>query len=430
MRQRLVRATAGTFLLRIVAIGLGFAANVALARLLGVEAFGICALVAAWATLLTTPAMFGFDRLLVRELAAFQAAAEWQRVRGILRLADRTVLTLAVVLGAGMALVGVALGDPHGLGAPAAFAVGGAMVPLLALVNLRQSALQGLHQVTRSFIAETLVRPGTLIVLSGVSLMAGSLMAGLQHADATLGSIFLLIGTVLAFLTGRALLRGYLGSERRGPTVAPHGWPRAAIPLAYLGTIAVIGGQADLVLVGLLARPEDAGAYAVAVRGSVLISLPLIVINATTAPSFARLWRLGDVAQLQRTVTLSVRGALLLTIPIAAAFVLFPAVFLGLFGEGFERAVGALAVLSVGRVVNVAVGPTGTLLAMTGQERVAALGATVGPVLEVLLALALIPSVGLVGAAVASSAALIAASAIQVASVRRRLGVRPSIIGL
>lgn len=425
MRQRLVRATAGTFLLRIVAIGLGFAANVALARLLGVEAFGICALVAAWATLLTTPAMFGFDRLLVRELAAFQATAEWQRIRGILRLADRTVLTLAVVLGAGMALVGVALGDPHGLGAPAAFAVGGAMVPLLALVNLRQSALQGLHQVTRSFIAETLVRPGTLIVLSGVSLMAG-----LQHADATLGSIFLLIGTVLAFLTGQALLRGYLGSERRGPTVAPHGWSRAAIPLAYLGTIAVIGGQADLVLVGLLARPEDAGAYAVAVRGSVLISLPLIVINATTAPSFARLWRLGDVAQLQRTVTLSVRGALLLTIPIAAAFVLFPAVFLGLFGEGFERAVGALAVLSVGRVVNVAVGPTGTLLAMTGQERVAALGATVGPVLEVLLALALIPSVGLVGAAVASSAALIAASAIQVASVRRRLGVRPSIIGL
>lgn len=425
MRHRLVRATAGTFVLRIAAIGLGFASNVALARLLGVGAFGIFALVAAWTTLLTMPAMFGFDRLLVRELAAFQATADWQRVRGILHVADRTVLTLAVLLGAAMTVVGVALGDPHGLGAPVAFAVGGAMVPLLALVNLRQSALQGLHQVTRSFIGETLVRPGTLIVLSGVSLIGG-----LRHADAPVGSIFLLIGTVLAFLTGRALLRAHLGPEWRGPMVPPHGWSRAAIPLAYLGTIAVIGGQADLVLVGLLARPEDAGAYAVAVRGSVLISLPLIVINATTAPSFARLWRLGDVAQLQRTVTLSVRGALLLTIPIAAAFMLFPAVFLGLFGEGFERAVAALGVLSIGRVVNVAVGPTGTLLAMTGQERVAALGATVGPLLEVALAVALIPSVGLVGAAVASSAALIASSAIQVATVRRRLGVRPSIIGL
>lgn len=397
----------------------------ALARLLGVGAFGVYALVVAWSTLLSTPAMLGFERLLVRELAADEARDEWPRIRGLLRLAERVVLGLAIVLALGMAAAGVFMGDPHGLGAPMAFVVGSLIIPLTVLINVRQSALQGLHHVAMSFIPETLVRPGVLLLLAG-----GALLLGVSQPTALLGVAFTVIATAVATVVGVVLLRRFLARQRTGEAVAPTGWLTTALPLAYLATVAVVAAQVDLVLVGLLTSPEDAGAYAVAVRGSMIIGIPLTVINATSAPTFARLWAKGERSKLQREVTLAVRSALGLTLVLGAAFVFFGSAFLGLFGPGFERGVGPLAILSIGRVLGTAAGSTGTLLVMTGQERGAALGVTVGTVVEIGLVLLLVPLQGLVGAAIASGAGIVTTNLIQAVLIRRRLGLRATALGI
>jgi len=416
---------AGTFGLRIAAIGLGFLATFAMARLLGVAAFGVYALVIAWTTLLSTPAMLGFERLLVRELAAFESRDEWTRIRGILRLAQRVVLPLAVALALALAGFGALLGDPHGLGAPLAFALGATIIPLTVFINVRQSALQGLHRVALSFVPETLIRPGLLLLLAG-----GALLLGVQQPTALLGVSLVVVATAVALVVSVVLLRRHLGARRHGPSEEPQAWLPSALPLAYLATIAVIGAQVDLVLVGILLGPEDAGVYAVAVRGAAMIGIPLTVINATSAPTFARLWARGERARLQRELTLTVRSAVAVTVVVAAAFIVFGGAFLDLFGPGFERGAGPLVVLTVGRVLGTAAGPTGTLLAMTGQERAAALGVTVGVILEIVLVLVLVPLLGVVGAAFASSAGIVFTNGVQNVLVRRRLGLRTNVLGI
>ncbi|MEO7117982.1 MAG: polysaccharide biosynthesis C-terminal domain-containing protein, partial [Candidatus Limnocylindrales bacterium] len=117
------------------------------------------------------------------------------------------------------------------------------------------------------------------------------------------------------------------------------------------------------------------------------------------------------------------------TVALGMALLVFSSAFLGLFGPGFEQGLGPLAILIVGRMIASAAGPTGTLLAMTNQERSAALGVTVGAVVEIALVLILLPILGLIGAAAASSIGIVATNLVQAVLVRRRLGLHATVAG-
>jgi O-antigen/teichoic acid export membrane protein len=101
---------------------------------------------------------------------------------------------------------------------------------------------------------------------------------------------------------------------------------------------------------------------------------------------------------------------------------------LGMFGHGFEAGYVPLVILGAGVLARVAAGPVEDILNMTGYGGVSAwtyLGAIVA---NVLLSLILIGPFGLNGAAFAAASALVLKSLSMSISVRRRLGIRTSII--
>ena len=98
------------------------------------------------------------------------------------------------------------------------------------------------------------------------------------------------------------------------------------------------------------------------------------------------------------------------------------------FGEGFDGAYPALCVLVAARTLTCLAGTVGFLLALTGhQGRVARL-MTVCAVLKILLNLALIPSHGELGAAVATLVMLTLFTALAWRDVRRLVGVEPTVL--
>jgi O-antigen/teichoic acid export membrane protein len=162
--------------------------------------------------------------------------------------------------------------------------------------------------------------------------------------------------------------------------------------------------QVDLLLLGLLAGPEQAGPYAVAVRGATLIIFGLLAVNIPLAPAMSQLWATGHHRELQALVTRAARLALVIALPVAVAFILLAEPFLSFFGPEFVRAAPALAILSVGQLAHAAAGPVGVLLLMTGHQRPAALAAGCGLVANAGLCLVLIPRFGAEGAALSSAA--------------------------
>jgi O-antigen/teichoic acid export membrane protein len=98
--------------------------------------------------------------------------------------------------------------------------------------------------------------------------------------------------------------------------------------------------------------------------------------------------------------------------------------FLGLFfGVEFVAAYTPLMILLIGQFVNSATGAVWFLLNMTGHERETARGLAVSAVLNLMLNLLLTPPFGIIGAAVATTTALITWNVLLWWAVRKRLGI-------
>jgi O-antigen/teichoic acid export membrane protein len=114
---------------------------------------------------------------------------------------------------------------------------------------------------------------------------------------------------------------------------------------------------------------------------------------------------------------------LLVSAPVCAVLAIFPDFFLGLFGDGFRTGSTALTIVALGQLVNAAAGPSGNVLIMTGHEGIAVRAVGAGALANLLLAIVLVPPLGVSGAAIAFTSSLVIWNVALVVIARRRLGV-------
>ena len=418
---RLVRAAAGSFALRVVSLGLVFICHLLLTRLLRAHAYGFYAYALAWMKALSVPATLGLDRLVVREVAAYRALSDWASLRGLLTWAGRTLLVASV--GIALAAAGVSwliAGDAGGLGA---FWLAMSLLPLLAVLRLKQFVMQGIHRTVVGQMPETLVQPLLLAALvAAYYAFVGSLTAA--------GAMALNVAaTCAALLCGAALLERTLPAtvKETAPSARPRVWMRSAVPLLLVSGVNSMSGQIPVLMLGALRDAEAAGIMSVAKRLSDLTIIPALAFGAVLAPALAGLWAARDMRGLQRALTQWSRGVALFSLPLALAFIIFGRPLLEVFGAPFAAAAPALALLCAGQVVNMFAGTNGLLLVTTGHEREVAFISTACALLNLGLCASLIPRWGMAGAAVGAAAGLIVWNLWLAWRAWRLLGVRPTV---
>lgn len=156
--------------------------------------------------------------------------------------------------------------------------------------------------------------------------------------------------------------------------------------------------------------------------------MPLVLsaINAATGPTLARLHSKGEHANLARVVRMS---ALAGAAGAGATLLLFA--FLGhailniVFGFAYLAAWAPLMVLCIGQFTNAAMGPVGLVLNMTGHEKDTTVGFMASALANVALNAVLIPRMGLLGAALATSTSTVLWNVVLAWRVKRRLGFLP-----
>jgi len=424
--QRLGRGIGYTLLLNALSTALVFLASVVFARLLNVSDYGVYAYVVAVVNLLTVVVLVGFDRLVTREVAARRDSGEWHVVGSLLTHANLTVLalsgvTLLVLTTGGIAIAGMNLSQ-----ATLALWIGLLALPFAALGRIRQAALIGLQQLPAGLVPETVVRPALL--LAG-PLVLGVLLGVSLTAVVAVG-IFAL-ASVAAFAVGSLLYLYLRPPELRhaGAGFAGGRWLRTSAELGLVAAAGMLVSQVDLLLLGTLASAETTGQYAVAWRAAALIAFGLTAVNTPIGPLAARLWAAGDRESLQRAITSSARVATLIALPVAAVFIVFGEGVLAVFGPAYQAAYWVLAILSIGQLVNAAMGPVGMLLIMTGHHRTAVKGMAVGIAVTALTSLALIPGFGAEGAAVAAALGTVTWNVLLARSVFVTLGLHTTALG-
>ncbi len=423
LAAQLLRGGAGSLLARVSEVVLGLVIAVLLARLLGPAGYGVYAFVFALMSLVSMPTRAGLPPLVVRETARGQRTGDWSAVRGIWRWANGVTLLLSLLIAAGGAL-GLWLGWAQGEDLRETLVWGLGLVPLLALVAVRSASLGGLRHVLAGVFPEQVLRPALLAVVLLVLLMwHGMEVSPADAMGVTFGA------TLVAFVVGAWLLHRYRPPEVA--TARPHyqhvAWLSAAWPMALTQGFQQINRHADVLLLGLLAATVDVGVYRVAAQGALLVSLGLTALNMVVAPFAARLHIEEERQKLQKLVRRTAQAALVFAVPATLLFVVFGEwLLVTLFGDEFRGAYEPLMVLAVGQLVSAWFGPNGMLLTMTRHEREVTRAVAVAAVLNVVLNLLLIPAVGVVGAAIATSVSLVFWNVWLWVVARRRLGVRCS----
>ncbi|MBK8006878.1 MAG: oligosaccharide flippase family protein, partial [Gemmatimonadetes bacterium] len=414
----LVRGSVGSFMIRLAAAAAAFGLQLVMTRLLGPAEFGRYIYVLSWVNFAAQLGVLGLDTASLRFVAAFEARESWGLLRGFLRRSLQITLAASAVIG--VTLLGVAwlLRGRLEAGLFDVILAAGVLLPLTAVLQVVVSQLNGLKWVVVGQGVQGLVRPLVTALALGVALLLGARAGAVGAVMAYSG------GTLASLLVGAVLLRRFLPAavHAAAPAYETEAWVRTAIPLLLITASQIILSQTDVIMLGAMRGTTDAGIYAVASQLATVITFAIMAANAYVAPTIAGLHAQGRRADLQRMLTLASRGVLAYAVPVVLGLVVLGAWVLGLYGAAFRAGHVPLLVLCVGQLTIALCGSVGFLLTMTGHEQVATKVIGGSALLNVVLNLALIPRLGLTGAAIATTIATAMRSLVLSLYVRRLLG--------
>ena len=404
--------------LRIGAAGLAFVAQVAAARLVGAEAFGSYALVLVWLLLLGHGATVGTNQLVCRFVSAYRAKSDAAAALGLLHFAFALALGVSVVVML-VALAVVHFGLTFSPSMIALATLAFLVIPLLVLQEFLEAIARGLDKPLLGIGPAMLLRHLAIIAGVGFVFVTGGSADAVTIMSFTVGG--LVTSVVVQFLLLRSELKNMLAGVRASYQIGY--WFRTALPVALLEASEVLFHNADILILGLLMPPEIVAFYFAATRLAQILSYVPYGLSAATAQKYAALAAKDEREKLQSLVAASTALSTGLALAGALFLWVFAGPLLNLFGDGYDAAATIVPVLCLGIVLACALGPGEDILTMMGAERLCALGFFVALFVNLALNFALIPVMGMMGAAIATAAALALRGVILAIFAYRRLGV-------
>jgi O-antigen/teichoic acid export membrane protein len=407
--------------LRVAGVLIGYASHVIISRLLGVHGYGIYVIGLSWALVLTLPARMGFDQSPLRYATVYRETGQNASLHAFIRVAIGSVTLASIAIGSLFVLVGTAVGAGQ-----LSVIIGAALLILpQALLGVLSVIIRSSNRIFATQFYDQLLRPALLIALlvslagTTKSMGPGNVLA--IHALAA----FMALGIMIIhfrkiFGPWRGVRRDYQGARQ---------WLAVSMPLLVITFAQELLNQLEIILLGYFGDARQAGLFSAAWRLASLVMFALGTFGVLCGPLVASAYHRKDWAGLNRLVQFAARLATISAGAIIMILVLAGKPLLHLFGPEFDAAYRPLLALVVGGAVNSFTGIVAYLLTMTGRERVGmsifcgALG------LSLILNLLLIPWLGALGAAIASSAALSAWNLAMVFYVRRAFGIDATALG-
>jgi O-antigen/teichoic acid export membrane protein len=207
-------------------------------------------------------------------------------------------------------------------------------------------------------------------------------------------------------------------------------WLRAALPLMVVSGLEDLLIYSDVLLLGIMLPPEDVSIYFAATRALGLANLVHYSFYFVSARGFAKATAAGDRAQLQQAVWATTRATFWFTSLAVAATLAIGPWLLRAFGPDFGPGYPVMLVLAVGLVVRSLAGQSAELLVSTGYHRDLLTVGVAAFVFNLSLSLLLIPRFGILGAAGATTLAMLARTCLLITAVNRSCGLGVLSLGL
>ncbi len=424
IQKYFVKGFSGMLLIQVFAMLFTFLATWLLTRFLGKSDFGKYSYLFTIFTLAGILATFGYRSLIVRETAAYMKRQETAKIKGLIKWSARITFAGAIIAYLIATRFILHLEIVSGHFNTKIIWIAALSIPLLAFTHLLQSILNGMRYVLSGNIALQVFKP--LILLCGIALLYllnntvnlsnSILINAFSFAAALMLSVFL-----FRYKTGHLLKGSGIQTESKV-------WIKSGLYFWVLSLVTLANGQADLLILGMLKPMEDVGIYKISLKLAEFVPMVLYLTNIVVAPVYARLWESTQKKSLQHVVNRSSAVFFMTTIPIVLILVMLGKPFMHFFGPGFESGYPALLILMSGQLVNVLMGSVGLLLKMTRNEDMLLYTFLATSILNILLDLLLIPTLGIEGAAIANAASVFCWNIVLSRMLWLKTGIKSSVI--
>lgn len=400
----LIKGSSWSFITRVSGAGLFFGAHVLLARLMGPESYGAYFFALTVINFLALLSKLGLDIATLRFVPSYQVLSEWGLMRGFLRRVNEMSLSVSVFCASVTGLVVFLIRDRIAAELAEAFFIACLVLPATVVLQVFAARLQAFKHILLSHAPQEIIRPVFLIVLALVFILFFEMPA---RAPMIMCIEFISIAVAIAALM--YFLRQNIPSDisEATPRYQTRTWLRTSAPLSLMSGLFLILKQSDVVMVGAFLGTTQAGIYGVASRVAMLLGFGLNAVNSIAAPMISELYSQGRIKELQRMVSLAGFGVTVFSLVTGVIMISMGEFILGLFGFTFVDGYAALVILLIGQLVSALAGPTGFLMTMTGHQKQAAQIVSVSVISNILLNIILIPIMGISGAAISTTIAII-----------------------
>jgi O-antigen/teichoic acid export membrane protein len=415
----LAQRLAGTvFLIRVASAVLAFGSQVLFARWMGSFEFGIYVYVWTWVLLFGQAIDLGLGTAAQKFIPEYRERGLNALLRGFVSgsrwLALATAVVIAAAAAGGVCLIEPWL-DPHTV-IPLYLAC--VTIPAYALANVQEGIARSYDWVGLSMMPVYVVRQLLLTVVMGVAYVADMPMNAVTAMIVTAASIWLPI-----------LAQFFLVNYRLGSRITPgpkdyefRKWLVTSLPILMVGGFYSLLAYTDVLVLQHFRPPEEVAIYYASVKTLALVSFIYYSVSATAAHRFSGYHVNGDHNGLSTFVSQSIKWTFWPSVAATALLLLFGRPILGLFGPQFTAGYPLMFILAVGLLARAAIGPIERLLNMLGEQRACALIYAGAFAVNIGLSFALIPQLGMTGAASATACALLTESILLFVVTRRRLG--------
>lgn len=199
-----------------------------------------------------------------------------------------------------------------------------------------------------------------------------------------------------------------------------------SLPILGINLLNIIKTQIGIWSIAAFLSKTDVALYGSAIRLAAIISIPLItIVNALLPPIIAELFAQNQLRKLEQIVRNLATYATIASAILTLTFLLGGEFALGfVFGDFYKKAQLILVILSLGQLFDSASGSCGVVLTMTGHQKSLLKITALSTFVTVFITFIAVLAWGPVGAAWASTIALVLSNILIIFIVKKELGIR------
>ena len=180
----------------------------------------------------------------------------------------------------------------------------------------------------------------------------------------------------------------------------------------FVSAIGIIMHWIDILMLGIFSDANAVGMYHPIERTAGLIRMILFAFAGIFAPLFSQYFYESNSEKMKEIYQLSTKWIFVASLPLFIFLMLFSNQMLMLFGSEFDNGL-ALKILTVGIMIQAFFGLGSSSLTMSGFSNLNLLNVLVALAVNIIMNIILIPQYGIVGAALATSIALLIISCLR-----------------